>query len=92
MRQSEKLTHSYAGHIGHFIEPAIMPLGFDWKIGISLITAFAAREVFVGTIATIYSVGSTGDMDMNKLKARMHSEVNPSTGQQVFLSRLWFRL
>ncbi len=84
MRQSEKLTHSYAGHIGHFIEPAIMPLGFDWKIGISLITAFAAREVFVGTIATIYSVGSTGDMDMNKLRARMHSEINPQTGEQVF--------
>ena len=84
LQQSEKLTHSYAGHIGHFIEPAIMPLGFDWKIGISLITAFAAREVFVGTIATIYSVGSTGDMDMNKLRARMHSEINPQTGEQVF--------
>ena len=84
LQQSEKLTHSYAGHIGHFIEPAIMPLGFDWKIGISLITAFAAREVFVGTIATIYSVGSTGDMDMNKLRTRMHSEINPQTGEQVF--------
>lgn len=84
LQQSEKLTHSYAGHIGHFIEPAIMPLGFDWKIGISLITAFAAREVFVGTIATIYSVGSTGDMDMNKLRARMHNEINPQTGEQVF--------
>ena len=84
LQQSEKLTHSYAGHIGHFIEPAIMPLGFDWKIGISLITAFAAREVFVGTIATIYSVGSTGDMDMNKLRARMHSEINPQTGEKVF--------
>jgi ferrous iron transport protein B len=77
MKQSEKLTHSYAGHIGHFIEPAIMPLGFDWKIGISLITAFAAREVFVGTISTIY-------LDMKKLRDRMHIEINPQTGQQVF--------
>ncbi|MEI7801672.1 MAG: ferrous iron transport protein B [Bacteroidota bacterium] len=84
MKQSEKLTHSYAGHIGHFIEPAIMPLGFDWKIGISLITAFAAREVFVGTISTIYSVGSDNDMDMKKLRDRMHNEINPRTGQQVF--------
>jgi len=84
MKQSEKLTHSFAGHIGHFIEPAIMPLGFDWKIGISLITAFAAREVFVGTISTIYSVGSDNDMDMKKLRDRMHSEINPRTGQQVF--------
>ena len=84
MMQSEKLTHSYAGHIGHFIEPAIAPMGFDWKIGISLITAFAAREVFVGTIATIYSVGSTGDMDMNKLRDRMHAEINPRTNQPVF--------
>ncbi len=84
MQQSEKLTHSYAGHIGHFIEPAIEPLGFDWKIGISLITAFAAREVFVGTISTIYSVGSDNDMDMHKLRDRMHSEINPQTGQAVF--------
>ncbi len=83
-RQSEKLTHSYAGYIGHFIEPAILPLGFDWKIGVSLITAFAAREVFVGTIATIYSVGSDDDMDMNKLRDRMHKEKNPKTGQPVF--------
>lgn len=56
-----KLEASYAGHFGKFIEPVIKPLGFDWKIGIALITSFAAREVFVGTMATIYSVGSGGD-------------------------------
>src|SRR6185436_13946245 len=56
--QSEKLEASFAGHIGKFIEPVIRPLGFDWKIGIALLTSFAAREVFVGTMATIYSVGS----------------------------------
>ncbi len=54
---TEKLEHSYAGIMGHAIEPAIRPLGYDWKIGIALITSFAAREVFVGTMATLYSVG-----------------------------------
>ncbi len=59
--QSERLEASYAGMLGKTIEPAIRPLGYDWKIGIALITSFAAREVFVGTIATIYSVGNTDD-------------------------------
>lgn len=59
--QSEKLESSYAGHLGKIIEPVIRPLGYDWKIGIALITSFAAREVFVGTIATIYSVGDAED-------------------------------
>jgi ferrous iron transport protein B len=54
---SQQLEASYAGRFGHFIEPVIRPLGFDWKIGIALLTSFAAREVFVGTISTIYSVG-----------------------------------
>ena len=52
-----KLEHSFAGMMGHGIEPVIKPLGYDWKIGIALITSFAAREVFVGTMATLYSVG-----------------------------------
>ncbi len=52
-----KLEHSFAGIMGHSIEPLIRPLGYDWKIGIALITSFAAREVFVGTMATLYSVG-----------------------------------
>ncbi|UOG75429.1 ferrous iron transport protein B [Hymenobacter tibetensis] len=60
---SEKLEASYAGRFGHLIEPVIRPLGFDWKIGISLLTSFAAREVFVGTMSTIYSVGQ----DANEL-------------------------
>lgn len=58
---AKKLEHSFAGKIGKFIEPLIQPLGFDWKIGISLITSFAAREVFVGTMSTIYSIGSESD-------------------------------
>lgn len=55
--QKDKLEHSYIGNLGHVIEPVIKPLGFDWKIGIALITSFAAREVFVGTMATIYQAG-----------------------------------
>jgi ferrous iron transport protein B len=59
--QREKLEASYAGHFGKYIEPAIAPLGYDWKIGVALITSFAAREVFIGTMATIYSVGNVDD-------------------------------
>jgi ferrous iron transport protein B len=62
-----KLESSYAGILGKSIEPAIEPLGYDWKIGIALITSFAAREVFVGTMATLYSVG---DQDKNDLRLR----------------------
>jgi len=58
-KASAKLENSFAGILGHAIEPLIRPLGYDWKIGIALITSFAAREVFVGTMATLYSVGDT---------------------------------
>lgn len=61
--QTDKLEHSFAGIMGHFIEPVIRPLGYDWKIGIALITSFAAREVFVATMATLYSVGSAEASD-----------------------------
>ena len=78
---SEKLEHSYAGIIGKSIEPAIKPLGFDWKIGISLITSFAAREVFVGTMSTIYSVG---DDDIQSIQTRLSDLKNPGTGKAFF--------
>lgn len=78
----QQLEASYAGHIGKFIEPAIRPLGYDWKIGIALFTSFAAREVFVGTMATIYSVGSADDE--LRIRERMAEEVNPLTGQPVY--------
>ena len=78
---SEKLEHSYAGIIGKSIEPAIKPLGFDWKIGISLITSFAAREVFVGTMSTIYSVG---DDDIQSIQKRLSDLKNPETGKAFF--------
>lgn len=73
-----KLEHSYAGQLGKVLEPLIKPLGYDWKIGIALVTSFAAREVFVGTIATIYSIGSAEDQPT--IKQRLRSEVNPDTG------------
>ena len=79
---SHKLEHSYIGIIGKSIEPIIKPLGYDWKIGIGLIASFAAREVFVGTLATIYSVGNTDDVE-STIKESMSSEVY-SDGSKVF--------
>ncbi|ACU58282.1 ferrous iron transport protein B [Chitinophaga pinensis] len=69
--QSEKLGNSYAGVLGHAIEPVIRPLGYDWKIGIALITSFAAREVFVGTMATLYSVGESPEDNDATLREKM---------------------
>lgn len=80
---TEKLENSYVGILGHFIEPAIRPLGYDWKIGIGLITSFAAREAFVGTMATIYSVDG-GDADSATIRQRMESSVNNKTGLPVY--------
>ncbi len=79
---SKKIEASYAGYLGRFIEPAIKPLGFDWKIGIALITSFAAREVFVGTMATIYSVGSADDEAT--ISEKMRAEINPDTGAKIY--------
>ncbi|MCI0751439.1 MAG: ferrous iron transport protein B [Flammeovirgaceae bacterium] len=87
-----KLEHSYAGIIGKAIEPVIEPLGYDWKIGIALITSFAAREVFVGTMATIYSIGSATDEDVATIKERMKAEVNPETGGPRFTPASGFSL
>lgn len=87
-----KLENSYAGVIGKAMEPVIRPLGYDWKIGIALITSFAAREVFVGTMATIYSIGSAGGDDEATIKSRMKEEVNPETGGPRFTPAVGFSL
>ncbi len=79
---SYKLKHSYIGILGKTIEPAIKPLGYDWKIGVALISSFAAREVFVGTLATIYSVEN--EEDTSGIKQRMQAEINPETGKKRF--------
>ena len=77
------IHNSFAGKIGHAIEPVIQPLGFDWKVGIALITSFAAREVFVSTMATIYNVENAAD-EMVQLSDAMKNDMNPSTGLPVF--------
>ena len=84
---SHKLEASYAGTFGKFIEPAIAPLGFDWKIGIALITSFAAREVFIGTMSTIYSIGAEVENE-NTIVKRMQAEVNPKTGTIMYTPAL----
>ena len=79
-----RLEHSYIGIVGKTIEPVIKPLGYDWKIGIGLVTSFAAREVFVGTLATIYSVGSASENEnINTIKTKMSNE-RYSNGGKVF--------
>ncbi|MDF1672477.1 MAG: ferrous iron transport protein B [Vicingaceae bacterium] len=78
---SEKLEASYAGIIGKTIEPTIKPLGYDWKIGISLVTSFAAREVFVGTMATLYSVG---DEDNTKSIRQKMMEAKNADGGKLY--------
>ncbi|MBL7746073.1 MAG: ferrous iron transport protein B [Chitinophagaceae bacterium] len=80
--KSAKLESSYAGIMGKSIEPVITPLGYDWKIGIALITSFAAREVFVGTMATLYSVGDEDEGSL-LLKEKMKAAVRPD-GTPVF--------
>ncbi len=87
---SEKLEASYAGVLGKTIEPAIAPLGFDWKIGIALVTSFAAREVFVGTMATIYSAGNKDNSQT--VRDKMQNETNPTTGLPVFTLAVSFSL
>ena len=77
------IHNSFAGKIGHAIEPVIQPLGFDWKVGIALITSFAAREVLVSTMATIYNVENAAD-EMVQLSDAMKNDINPSTGLPVF--------
>ncbi len=79
----EKLELSYAGQLGKAIEPVIQPLGFDWKIGISLITSFAAREVFVGTMSTIYALEESENSEKS-LTEQLRNEVNPKTGKRVY--------
>ena len=82
-QQAALLETSYAGVMGRAIEPAIKPLGFDWKIGIALITSFAAREVFVGTMATLYSVGDITDEENPTLRKKMQAAQKPD-GTKVY--------
>ncbi|MBB5636536.1 ferrous iron transport protein B [Pedobacter cryoconitis] len=90
-KSAERLENSYAGILGRTIEPVIKPLGFDWKIGIALITSFAAREAFVGTMATIYSVDN-GEENTGTIRDKMREAKNPETGLPVFTFATGFAL
>jgi ferrous iron transport protein B len=76
-----RLEASYAGHLGKAIEPAIEPLGYDWKTGIALITSFAAREVFVGTMATLFQ---STEEDETGIRQKMQAQINPKTGKPLY--------
>jgi len=80
-KESFDLEYSYIGYMGKFIEPTIAPLGYDWKIGIALLTSFAAREVFVGTLSTIYSIGSEEE---SSIIEKLRTEINRNTSKPVF--------
>jgi ferrous iron transport protein B len=77
------LENSFIGIMGRAIEPVIQPLGYDWKIGIALITSFAAREVFISTIATIYSIGGDLEDDLT-IREKLAAQVNANTGEKTF--------
>ncbi|MFZ9755963.1 MAG: nucleoside recognition domain-containing protein, partial [Bacteroidia bacterium] len=81
LTNSYRLEASYAGHLGHAIEPAIAPLGYDWKTGIALISSFAAREVFVGTMSTLFQ---SSDDNLSGIRARMQQEVDAKTGKPKY--------
>ncbi len=89
--QSEKLASSYIGMLGKTIEPVIAPLGFDWKIGIALLTSLAAREIFVGTMATIYNAGDQKESKVS-IREKMMAEINPQTGKPLYTVTLGFSL
>lgn len=88
---SARMEASYAGHFGKWMEPVIRPLGYDWKMGIALLTSFAAREVFVGTVATIYSLGEASE-DSPTLRERLRAERNPHTGGPQFTPAVAYSL
>ncbi len=82
-QQEAQLAHSALGRLGHAIEPAVRPLGFDWKVGVSIAASFAAREVFVSTMGTIYGVGDAADPEA-ALTARLRAERDPVTGAPAY--------
>jgi ferrous iron transport protein B len=82
-KQALQLEHSYGGQLGHAIEPAIRPLGFDWKIGVGIVGAFAAREVFVSTLGIVYAVGNDVDSRSEPLRAALRDAKN-AAGQRSY--------
>ncbi len=81
--QEQSIEHSYAGQIGHVIEPVIAPLGFDWKIGVGLLASFAAREVFVATMGTLYNIEDADETSIS-LQQALKQDRNEQSGQLLF--------
>jgi ferrous iron transport protein B len=79
-----RLEHTFGGQIGHAIEPAIAPLGFDWRIGIGLVASFAAREVLVSTLGQVYALDADTQADSPVLRDALLSDIDPSTGRPRF--------
>jgi ferrous iron transport protein B len=79
-----QIEHSYVGYLGRGIEPAISPLGFNWKMGIGIVCSFLAREVFVASMGTVYSVEDAEDSGKVSLQSRIRADVDPHTGRKVF--------
>ena len=77
------LEHSFAGRVGRFIEPSIRPLGFDWRIGIALVTSLAAREVMVSTMATVFNLGNAGE-DVTPLRESLRNATDSRTGRRAY--------
>jgi ferrous iron transport protein B len=92
VRQEVSLEHSALGHVGHAIEPLVRPLGYDWKIGVSIAASFAAREVFVSTMGTIYGVGDSDAATGTALRDRLRAERNPRTGRATYTPLIAFGL
>ena len=91
IQESVQLEESYAGHFGKAIEPTIKPIGFNWKIGISLITSFAAREVFIGTISTIYAIESDkNELIVDRLRNARREDGTPVYTKATIISLLLF--
>ncbi|MCE1187927.1 MAG: ferrous iron transport protein B [Ignavibacteria bacterium] len=86
-KESERQAHSYIGRVGHFIEPVIAPLGFDWKIGMSIITGLAAKEIVVSTMAVLYQADEKSDDGSVSLKDKLAQQVythGPQKGEKIF--------
>ncbi len=89
--QAQRLEESYGGQVGHAIEPAIAPLGFDWKIGVGIVGAFAAREVFISTLGIVYAVGGDADETSEPLRTALQSAKKPD-GSKAYTPLMAFSL
>jgi ferrous iron transport protein B len=84
LKNSERLENSYSAYLGKFIEPVMRPLGLDWRVGTALVSTFAAREVFVSSLAVIFKVTSTEDKLQNSILKQMREATIGNTGQKLF--------